>query len=89
MRRRTPELTDPRLDRVVVDFDENARWFVVHRGAVRVACNIGATGQTVPLGAAVSEVLFASDPEHTHASATTVQLAPESVAIVRCVGAGD
>jgi maltooligosyltrehalose trehalohydrolase len=85
LRRRTPELTDPRLDRVRVDFDEDARWLLVHRGAVRVVCNIGATGRSVPLGADISEVLFASDPEHTQASAKTARLAPESVAILRCV----
>ncbi len=32
LRRARPELTDPRLDRVHADFDEDARWLVVRRG---------------------------------------------------------
>ena len=83
LRRRTPELTDPRLDRVAVDFDETARWLVLHRGAVRVAVNLAATEQDVPLGAGAGEVLFASQPQQIRPSATSVRLAPESVVIVR------
>jgi maltooligosyltrehalose trehalohydrolase len=83
LRRRTPELTDPRLDRVAVDFDEAARWLVLHRGSVRVAVNLAATEQDVPLGAGAGEVLFASQPQQTTPSGTSVRLAPESVVIVR------
>ena len=32
LRRSRPELADPRLDQVRVDFDEDARWLLVHRG---------------------------------------------------------
>lgn len=32
-----PDLADPRLDRVGVDFDEEAQWVIVHRGAFDVS----------------------------------------------------
>jgi maltooligosyltrehalose trehalohydrolase len=41
LRRSRPELTDPRLDQVRVEFDENARWLLVHRGPLRIAANLG------------------------------------------------
>jgi len=84
LRRRTPELTDPRLDRVAVDFDEDARWLVLHRGTVRVAINLAETEQDVPLGALAGRVLFASAPDQTKPARTSVRLAPESVAVLRC-----
>ena len=60
LRRSCPELSDPRLDRVRVDYDEGARWLVVHRGGLRVAVNLGETPAELPVAAA--EVLLASDP---------------------------
>jgi maltooligosyltrehalose trehalohydrolase len=84
LRRRTPELTDPRLDRVAVEFDEAARWLVIRRGAVRVACNLAPAAQDVPLGSAAGELLFASAPDQGALSGASVRLAPESVAVLRC-----
>src|SRR5579859_3616903 len=51
LRRSRPELTDPRLDRVRADHDEQDRWLVVHRGRLRIAANLGAIAQRLPLGA--------------------------------------
>ncbi|HXT92469.1 MAG TPA: malto-oligosyltrehalose trehalohydrolase [Trebonia sp.] len=50
LRRSRPELTDPRFDQVRVSYDEDARWLVVHRGALRIVANLGADETTVPLG---------------------------------------
>lgn len=50
LRRSRPELTAPSLGQVHVDFDEDARWLVVHRGPLRIAANLGATDVRVPLG---------------------------------------
>jgi maltooligosyltrehalose trehalohydrolase len=36
LRRARPELTDPRLDRVSVSYDEDARWLVVARGRLLI-----------------------------------------------------
>ena len=41
LRREWPDLTDPRLDRVEVRFDETARWLVLGRGSLVVALNLG------------------------------------------------
>jgi len=66
LRRSRPELTDPRLDQVHVEFDEEARWLVVHRGPLRVAANLGDTDARLPLGPGTSPTkpvtLLTSDP---------------------------
>jgi len=62
LRRARPELTDPRLGRVHVDYDEAERWLVVRRGRLRVVANLGPRGQPVPLDRPVAEVLAASVP---------------------------
>jgi len=49
LRRARPELTDPRLDRVRVGYDEDARWLLVRRGPLRIAANLGAAGVQIPL----------------------------------------
>jgi malto-oligosyltrehalose trehalohydrolase len=63
LRRTRPELTDPRLDRVHADFDENARWIMVRRGALRIAANLGPEAVQLPLGQPGIGVLAASSPE--------------------------
>jgi maltooligosyltrehalose trehalohydrolase len=54
LRRRRPDLRDPRLDRVRVDHDEAARTVVMHRGEHVVAVNLGdeRTELSVPPGLA-------------------------------------
>ena len=49
LRRQPPELTDGRRDRVEVTYDEEARWVVVRRGPVVVACNLSGERRRVPL----------------------------------------
>ncbi len=61
LRRRLPSLSDDRLERVSVTVDEAARWLVMTRGAVRVACNLGGARQRIPVAAAgVSELVLCS-----------------------------
>jgi maltooligosyltrehalose trehalohydrolase len=63
LRRSRPELTDPRLDQVRADYDEDARWLLVHRGVLRVAVNFGQQPAGIALAAGVpASVLLASDP---------------------------
>jgi len=62
LRRRRPELTDPRLDRVQADYSERERWLVLTRGRLRIAVNLGEDEALVPLGAPGAEVLAASRP---------------------------
>lgn len=51
LRRTHPELADARLTEFTVDFDEDARWIALHRGRLRLACNLGATEVDVPFAA--------------------------------------
>ena len=60
LRRSRPELTDGRRDRVRVTYDEQARWIVVQRGAVAVACNLSSERGAVPLPGAPVDVLARS-----------------------------
>jgi maltooligosyltrehalose trehalohydrolase len=65
LRRSRPELADPRLDRVRVDYDEQARWLVVHRGALRVVANVGDAAVELPLtacGLAGADLVLGSGP---------------------------
>ena len=79
LRASEPDLRDPRLDRVDVEYDEAARWVVVHRGSLRVAANLAAQPQWVPAPAA--SVLFGTDASQI--AANGIVLAPESAVVVR------
>jgi len=81
LRRSRPELSDPRLDLVEVAYDEGARWLVVHRGRLRVAVNLGAERQEVPLDGTPMGVLLSSGPGFVYRDGV-VELEPSSAAIV-------
>jgi maltooligosyltrehalose trehalohydrolase len=85
-----PELTDPRLDQVRVEYDEAARWLIVHRGRLRIAASLSAGPVTFALapperqvfaGPAEWTALLASDPGVTVKS-DTVTLPPASIAVL-------
>jgi maltooligosyltrehalose trehalohydrolase len=80
LRRAQPELSDPRLDLVDVEVDPSARWVVVHRGTVRVVCNLADAAQEVPLKGDADVVLASGDARSTGSG---LSLGAESVAIVR------
>jgi malto-oligosyltrehalose trehalohydrolase len=80
LRRARPELTDPRLDRVRADYDEQARWLLVTRGSLRIAANLGAAPVNVPLGGDAA-VLLASTSDITVESGA-ISLPPASFAVV-------
>jgi maltooligosyltrehalose trehalohydrolase len=66
LRRSRPELTDPRLGQVRVEFDEDARWLLVHRGPLRIAANLGDSLLHVPVATLVpgpAALLLGSDHE--------------------------
>jgi maltooligosyltrehalose trehalohydrolase len=81
LRKACPELSDPWLDEVDVDVDEVARTVVLHRGALRVVCNLGAEGVTLALGAPIGRILLASEPVGGEDDA--LALPPESFAVVQ------
>ncbi|NQX28483.1 malto-oligosyltrehalose trehalohydrolase [Microbacteriaceae bacterium VKM Ac-2854] len=49
IRRRFPEITDPRFSHTEVDFSEDERWLVLRRGAIAVAINLGDAPVTLAL----------------------------------------
>ncbi|ODU05425.1 MAG: malto-oligosyltrehalose trehalohydrolase [Pseudonocardia sp. SCN 73-27] len=79
LRRRWPELTDPWLDEVEVDVDDESRTIVVHRGRIRVVVNLGHTDATVPLDRGVSRILLASEP--AAAEQNLIIVPPEAFAV--------
>lgn len=82
LRREVPALTDGRLDRVRVRYDEEARWLVVERGPVAVACNLADHTQGVPLRLPwVPQALLISDPA-VQVTAAGVTLPPDAVAVL-------
>ena len=48
LRHTEPDLADPWLDHMAVDFDENQQWILLRRGALIIACNLGTDTVTVP-----------------------------------------
>ncbi len=78
-RRTYPELSDPRLPLLKIEFDEELRWLIVHRGSLRLAANLAGEHRTLPVGP-VDVVLANGSTEFT---ADAVTLAPESFALLR------
>ncbi|WP_322861055.1 malto-oligosyltrehalose trehalohydrolase [Mycobacterium europaeum] len=67
LRHGDPDLADPWLDHLTVDYDEDQRWISVSRGRLRIVCNLGPGAVKVPVTGDV--VLAWGDPqvdgEHT------------------------
>jgi maltooligosyltrehalose trehalohydrolase len=82
LRRAHPDLADSRLNRVEVDFDEAARWVIVHRGAFDVLANFADRAQLVP--AASGQILFCTEPGAVAADQGSQILLPaQSACIIR------
>ena len=82
LRRRWPELTDPRLDLVNASWDETARWLMISRGRLRILANLGLSAARLPLSAADGCTLAASTPDLALHGGTAL-LAACSFAVVR------
>jgi malto-oligosyltrehalose trehalohydrolase len=89
LRRSRPELTDPRLDHVRVDYDENERWLCVRRGALLIVAAPGPAAASVPLPRdttagdceACPALLLGSDPR-VCVGVGTADLPPASFAVI-------
>ncbi len=79
LRAAEPDLRSGDLTTVSVDFDEDARWLVVHRGAFRVVANLAPTEQHLDVPAA--EIVLATGAATIEGD--SLVLAPDSAAIVR------
>jgi maltooligosyltrehalose trehalohydrolase len=49
LRRTEPDMADPWLDHLRVDYDEDQRWIVMQRGSLAIVCNLNADEVTVPV----------------------------------------
>jgi maltooligosyltrehalose trehalohydrolase len=78
LRHTETDLSDPWLDHMRVEYDEDARWIVMHRGSLAIACNLGADAVDVPV---TGEVVLTSGEPHVDTAAT--RLEGHSFAVVR------
>ncbi|HOW95463.1 MAG TPA: DUF3459 domain-containing protein, partial [Mycolicibacterium fallax] len=78
LRHTEEDLADFRLDRIRVDYDEDARWLVLHRGALAIAGNFGPDSVAVPV---TGELVYAWGSPRVGASATALD--GESFAVLR------
>lgn len=79
LRRSEPDLADPWLAHLVVDYDEDQRWIMMRRNRIVIACNLGTDARSVPVS---GELILAWDSPSV--GATTTVLPPHSFAILRC-----
>ena len=79
-RRQLPELTDPRLELSVTQFDEEEGWLVFRRGTVLVVVNLGSEDRTFPIRPATT-LYAASDPSGRLTESGLI-LPPDSVPIL-------
>ncbi|GLZ36397.1 malto-oligosyltrehalose trehalohydrolase [Actinokineospora sp. NBRC 105648] len=77
LRRAHPELSDPRLDKFLVE--EGDGWLLLHRGAFRVAVNLGSREAVIPVLA--QSILLAA--EGVSATSEDLRLPPDTFAVVR------
>jgi maltooligosyltrehalose trehalohydrolase len=79
LRHNDPDLADPWLEHLTVDYDEELRWIILARGQLRIACNLGTDAATVPV---TGEVVLAWGEPIVGDKAT--ELSAHSFAILRC-----
>jgi maltooligosyltrehalose trehalohydrolase len=79
-----PALTDPRMEAVQAQADDDRGWLLLRRGSIALLCNLSDAAQAVPLGkdaTGARRILLASH-EGLDVDGTAVTLPPESVVIV-------
>lgn len=76
--RNEPDLADPWLDHLRIDYDEDARWFVMRRGGFAIACNLGEKDVDVPVTG--ESVLTWGEPD---IGTETTRLGGHSVTVLR------
>nr|WP_253669231.1 malto-oligosyltrehalose trehalohydrolase [Streptoalloteichus tenebrarius] len=91
LRRARPALSDPWLDRLGVDVDEDARWIVLHRtdgrgDEVHLACNLGQEAVRVPVAGVDLDVLLSNGTATPDVAGDGhpgwVELGPETFAVL-------
>ena len=77
----TPWLLDDDLEAVEVRFDEEARWLVVERGRITIACNLGTKPVELDLTQSRRVSLLLTSAHEPGADAEAIRLPAESVTI--------
>lgn len=78
LRHNEPDMADPWLDNLHIDYDEAGRWIVMHRGSLSIVSNLGSDGVDVPV---TGEVVLAWDQPEVGATSTRVP--GHSFAVIR------
>lgn len=78
LRRDEPDMADHWLDHMKVDYDEDERWIVMHRGSLAIVCNLNADKVMVPVA---GELVLAWGEPTVDADGT--RLAGHSFAVLR------
>jgi maltooligosyltrehalose trehalohydrolase len=81
IRREYPDLSDGRLDKVKISYDEQARWMLIQRGEVSVAFNLGEGLQRIPVKPPGATALLRSDLQ-VEVHNDFLELPPDSVAVL-------
>jgi maltooligosyltrehalose trehalohydrolase len=85
LRHEIPVLSDGRMERLRVTFDDTAKWLVVTRAPVVIACNLNSAKQRVPIGIGNDSQLLLASEDKTRIIGDSVELLPDSVAILRMI----
>ncbi len=78
LRRNDPDMADPWLEHLTIDYDEELRWITLSRGQLRIVCNLGTEPVTVP---AAGDVVLAWGEPTSSGGGTALE--GNSVAILR------
>ncbi len=82
LRRWHPAFGDDRLEAIDVTFDEAARWLILRRPGLLVACNLDRSGQRLACAEAVQWALLAGSESGVAVESDCVVLPGESAAIL-------
>ena len=80
VRRSTPDLNDGEPGHTRVECNQNEGWLEVHRGHIRVLCNLGQKAHTFRVGERASVLLHSRGS--VKATSKGIPVAPDSVAII-------
>jgi maltooligosyltrehalose trehalohydrolase len=80
LRRTRPELTDGRLDKAKIAFDERAQWFTMTRGDIELVCNLAPDCQAIPISRMPRGVIASN--ENYNLRPGLIEIPGDSVAIL-------
>jgi maltooligosyltrehalose trehalohydrolase len=81
LRHNEPDMADPWLGHLSIDYDEDKRWLAMHRGSLSIVCNIGMGEVAVPF---TGDILLAWDEPRGNSNETVLD--GHSFAILRTRG---